>query len=213
METKFSEQESLSLISEMIEQARNNFRKGSGNGMIYNGFLVSASAILNIALIFAFAKWGVNVYFSFWIWLVMIPGAYIGHLINRKVKQKSLVKTHIDSIIGTMWNGFGISIYTLLAVIFIIGFWKKFYEVLFLINPAILVLIGLAEFVTAKACRFKPYLHSAIVMWVGALVCAVAVVLWVWEPVIIQLFILTICMIFGFVIPGYQLNKVAKKDV
>ena len=214
METKFTEQESLAVISQMIEQARNNFQKGSGNTMVYYGLLVAAIAILNAILILVFERININyVRYSFWIWSLMIPGSFIGYLIRRKVIRESMVKTHIDSIIRSTWNGYGFSVYIFLFVIFTIAFGKRFYEVLFLITPVMLILTGIAEFITAKACRFKPYSYGAIIMWLGAIICAIAVVLWIWEPTIIQFFILAICMIFGFLIPGLKLNKLAKENV
>jgi len=213
METKFTEQESLAVISEMIKQARNNFQKGSGTNFIFNGILVSITAILNVVLAFIFIKSGINANYSFWVWCLMIPGTFVNRLIDKKVERTAMVKTHIGSIISSIWNGFGISICVFLATIFTIGFGKEFYAVFYLINPVILTLIGLAEFSTAKSCRFKPFLYGAIIMWVGAVVSAVVVAMWIWEPVFIQFFILAICMIFGFVMPGYQLNELAKKDV
>ena len=210
METKLTEQESLAIINEMITQAQNNLQKGSGNNFIFNGLLVSFTAILNVILALVFYKKGINPDFSFWIWCLMIPGVYINYLITKKIDRNAMVKTHIDSIIGSIWKGYSYSCWAFIAVIFGIGFGKKFYEVFYLINPVILILVGLSEFAMAKACRFKPYLYGAFVMWLGALGCIAA--MWYWEPVIIQFFILALCMILGFVIPGFQLNKLAKKE-
>lgn len=122
-----------------------------------------------------------------------------------------MVKTHIDSIVKSTWQAYGYSCFLFLGVIFGIGFGKKFYELFYLINPVILICVGLAEFITAKACRFKPYMYGAFVMWFGALACAAVMVFQ--NAVILQLFILSVCMITGFVIPGYLLNKLAKKNV
>ena len=211
METKFTEQESLAIISEMIKQARNNFQKGSGNDMIFSGLLVSAAAILNIILAFTFARLGIETHYSFWIWCLMLPGTYIRYLIKKKAIRESMVKTHIDSIISSIWKGFRFSILVFLIVMFSIGFGKEFYDLFVLINPVILLLVGFAEFIMAKVCRFNPYLYGAFIMWLGALLCTVS--LWFENPVITQFFILTLCMIFGFVIPGYQLNKKAGENV
>ena len=122
-----------------------------------------------------------------------------------------MVKTHIDTIISSIWWGYIFSIYLFLFVLFCIGFGRKMYDLFFLINPVIFVLIGFAEFITAKVCRFKPYLYGAMIMWMGALACVAA--MWVGVPVVIQLIILALCMIFGFVIPGYLLNKKAEENV
>jgi len=211
METKLTEQESLSIISQMIEQARNNLRKGDGNGLIFAGVLVAFTAILNVIFAFVFFKKGINVNHSTWVWCLMIPGTYIIHLIQKKADRESTVKTHIDSIIGSIWRSYLYAVLAFLVVIFSIGFGQKFYQVFVLINPFILIMLGQAEYATAKACRFRPYLYGAISMWLGALACAG--VMWFEEPVLIQFFILAVCMITGFVIPGYQLNKLANKDV
>ena len=211
METKFTEQESLAVISQMVEQARNNLRKGGGTGMIVAGFLVAFTAILNIVLAVIFAKNGMNANLSTWAWCLMIPGSCIILLMGKRDDRRSIVKTHIDSIIGSTWKGYLYAVIVVLTVIFSIGFSQKAHGVFFLINPVILILVGQAEYTTAKACRFKPYLYGAISMWLGALACAGA--MWLKNPVLIQFFILAVCMIVGFVIPGYQLNKLANKDV
>ena len=60
METKFTEQESLAIISKMIEQARNNLQKGSGNSMIFIGLSVAFTAILNVILALVFLSKGID---------------------------------------------------------------------------------------------------------------------------------------------------------
>ncbi|MDR2804027.1 MAG: hypothetical protein LBB85_00065 [Dysgonamonadaceae bacterium] len=208
METKFTEQQSLALINEMIAQARTNLQKGSGNPMVFNGLIVSLLALVNVALAFVLPHPNQ----SFWIWALMIPGAITSRMIANKVSNQSKVKTHIDAIIRSVWSGFACSVGLLLALIFLLGFGKKMDDVFFLINPGIILLTGLAEFITAKACRCKPYLFGAYIMWLGALLCVL--VLWfTTEPVIAQFFILAVCMIAGFVIPGYRINKRAKENV
>ena len=210
METKLTEQESLTLIGEMIKQARNNFRKGSGNSMIYYGFTVSVMAFIQVILVFIFAKSGINPNQSNWIWCLMIPAIFVGRLIGKKVERESMVKTHIDSIFSSIWNGYLYSTVMFLLVIFCIGFGKKMYDLFFLIIPVTLILIGFAEFVSARTGRFKPYLYGTVIMWLGALVCIA--LMWSPSPVVFQMLILAICMFFGFVIPGYQLNKLAKEE-
>ena len=208
METKFTEKESLALISEMITQARQNLRKGSGNAMIFIGLLVSLVALANVALAFILPDSNQ----SFWIWCMMVPGVLVNKLIVKKTVKQSMVKTHIDTIIEYVWLGFSCTVCVFLAVIFILGLGRRLYEVFSLINPGIILMVGMAEFITAKACRYKPYFFGACIMWTGALLCTLA--FWVTNsPVIVQFFILAVCMIAGFVIPGYRLNRKAKENV
>jgi len=211
METKFTEQESLAVINEMIKQARNNFNKGSGTGMVFYGTLVSCMAIINVILALLFIKSGIDPNHSFWIWCLMIPSFYVGYLIEKKIERKAMVKTHLDSIISTTWQGYIYAVYLFLAVIFCIGFGKKMFDLFYLINPGILILIGLAEFVSAKTYRFKPYLYGAFIMWLGAVICTA--LMWGPYPVIFQLLIMALCMFLGFVIPGHKLNKLAEENV
>ena len=209
METKFNEKESLALISEMIEQARNNFQKGNGNSMIFWGWFVAFTAVMNVALALVLE----NPYISFHIWWIMILGQFIDSFIIRKKDDKSaLVKTHIDRIIAAIWRGFMYSIIVFLLVIFGFACGLKNPEIFILITPGIMIMIGLSEFITAKTCRFKPYFYGAIIMWIGSVSCF-CISLITSNIVIYQFLILAICMIAGFVVPGYRLNKLSKENV
>ena len=211
METKFTEQESLALIGEMIKQARNNFQKGSGNSMIFYGIWVSVLSVLNIILALVFMKLNVNPSYSFWVWCLMIPSFYGGYLIEKKIEREAIVKTHLDSILSSTWKAFTYSVFIFLALAFSFGFGKNFYHIFYIILPVILLLMGMGEFVCAKIYRFKPYLYGAVIMWAGVLACVA--VMWTPHPVFFQLAINAICLIFGFVIPGLKINKSAKENV
>ncbi len=209
METKLTEVQSLTLISEMIEQARNNFQKGAGTAFIFNGCAVACTALLNVALIFLLP----DPYQSFWIWLLMIPSSFIDSLINKKVYKQALVRTHIDTIIGSAWKGFAYSIVIFLILIFGYGASMKEPRIFLLITPVIMTMSGIAQFVTAKACRYKPVLIGAYIMWAGALLCLVSCVSFQAWSGITHFIILAVCMILGFVVPGYKMNQLAKNHV
>ena len=212
METKFTEQESLAVITQMIEQTRNNLQKGSGNGMIFSGIMVALLAFLQAILIFIFNKKGINTDYSMLVWICVIVGASFIYLFQKKNDRKPLVKTHIDSIVGSVWKGYIYSFVVLVAVLFGISFGQKLNGIGFIITPIVLTMVGTAGYVTAKVCRFSPV--GAIVMWLGALAC-IGTTMWFEYPfnIISQLFIFGICMIFGMALQGYQLNKLAKKNV
>ncbi|MDR0865755.1 MAG: hypothetical protein LBO74_12610 [Candidatus Symbiothrix sp.] len=212
METKWTEQQSLEVITEMIDRARNNIKKGSGNCMIFWGGLVAFTALLNIALAYLLVYMAKESYLSFYVWLLMIPGILISKWMESKIDRTAIVKTHIDHIISSVWNGFLLSVILFLVIIFTLAFSLQIYCYLYLINPVIMLLVGASEFTTARACRFKPFLHGAIAFWTGALACMFALVLFT-EGVAVQMVILATCMIIGFVIPGYQINKKAGEYV
>lgn len=207
MEKNFTEQDSLRLINEMITQARDNIQKGAANYMIRAGYSVAIIAIANIILIHVLP----NPNMAFWVWSLMFPYFIIEKILGRKSDKQTLVKTHIDKIIGNIWEAFAYSVAILLVIIFGMGYIFKVYYFVILITPTILILMGLAQYITAAASRFKPFYWGVIAFWCGALLCMITLI--VYKSSEIQFIILAICMIIGFVIPGHILNSKAKENV
>lgn len=84
METKLTGQDSLRIINEMIEQTKNNIQKGSANTMIFAGYCVAITAILNFILM--------SIHFvafhPSWVWLLMLPMT-IGCLMMGNKREES----------------------------------------------------------------------------------------------------------------------------
>ena len=210
MESKnFTQQESMAVINEMIAQARNNVQKGSANGLIYNGYAVAFTAILNFILLNVLPESELN--WSFSVWWLMVPSYLIWRYVQSRVDRSAIVKTHIDSIISTLWRGFTISVLVLLSILFSLALAFHSWHYFAVNTPIIMIMCALAEFGMAKACRFKPFFWGAIGFWAGALLCCFFTY-FVLKRNDIQFLILALCMILGFVIPGHQLNKLAKKE-
>lgn len=206
MEKKLNEKESLELINEMISQARFNLHEKSGLSTIIAGCAVAFVALLNFVLLYSLP----NLYLSFHVWWLMIPLSMINGFIGRRIDRGLIVKTHIDRIVGSVWRGFGYSIIVFLIAIFGLVFITKLWVLTIVITPVILILVGLAQYATATACRFKPYFYGSFIFWGGALLCLVSYLL---EQGNFQFIILALCMILGFVIPGFIANKRAKEHV
>jgi hypothetical protein len=207
MDTNLNHEQSLTLINEMIAQARNNFQKGSGTGFIFHGYSVACTALLNIALVFLLP----HPHQSFWVWWLMLPAWLIDRfIIDRKRDKEALVKTHIDKIIKAAWSGFGIAVVILLMAVFGYGIAQKSANIFILITPLIMIMVGISEFITGVACRFALLKRGAYVMWGGALACLAAYVCWPSWSFVSHMLIMALCMILAFVVPGYQMNKMAK---
>ncbi|MDR3286678.1 MAG: hypothetical protein LBT27_04480 [Prevotellaceae bacterium] len=214
METKFTEQQSLAVINEMIDRARNNIQKGNANSLIFHGYTVALVAIANFILVNTLpdelaAK-------SFNLWWLMIFSNIIDYFIKRKTDRSKIVRTQIDGIISYIWKGFIISISILLIVLFAMAIFNPYkveYNWIFfaLITPLIMIMMAIAEFGMAKACRYKPFYLGAICFWAGALLCVLSYI--ILRRGDLQFLILAACMIVGFVIPGHILNKKAKQNV
>jgi magnesium-transporting ATPase (P-type) len=201
METNFSHEQSLTLINEMINRARNNFQKEKMYSLIYWGYTVAAIAILNYALLHLLH----NPNQSFWVWCLILPAWMVSYFINRYVEKAVLVKTHIDEIGDKTWKGYGIGVFVFIAVIFTVAIKYQTPLILSLITPVIMIMVGICEFAAASLYRYKRWIGVAALFWMGAIGCA-------FLPVDLQFIALAACMIVGFVIPGHVLNYQAKKS-
>lgn len=207
MENNFNEQDSLKLINEMITQARNNFRKGAGNSLILWGYVIAILAMSNFILFHILG----SPYYANCVWILTLP-VFIGNYYyeSRKTKTAAVI-THLDRVVGTIWLGFFISNILLTGSVFFIAVhWNTDIPYLF-ITPAIMIMVGLALFATAKVYRFKPYFYGASIFWFGAVLCVLQYSLA--KGVDFALIILSVSMILGFVIPGHILNRKAESNV
>ena len=200
MEKNLTGNDSLTLISEMISQARNNFQKGAGLPLLVAGYWVAATALVNYALLYIMP----HPAYSFHIWWTMIIMWMVLAIIGRKQDKQSLVKTHIDVIVSKLWKAYGYSIVVALASIFGVCFALGSWVVAALITPFLLLLTGLTQYVTGATCRFRPYTISAFIFWAGALL---SVALYFTPYGNLHFIVLALCMITGFVVPGHMANK------
>ncbi len=207
MEPKFTEQDSLKLITEMIAQTRNNIQKGAGNTIIFWGYSIAIIAILNIILLFTIS----NPPCSFWIWTLTIPLTVINSISERKKDKKAIVHTHLDNIINKSWQGFLIAVVITLATIFLSVCITKVWTPAILITPSLLIITGLTQYITGIVSRFNPFVKGGYAFFAGALLSILA--LFILPHQAVQQAILAISMIFGFIIPGHILNRKANEDV
>ena len=201
MKENFSHEQSLSLINEMINRARNNIREKGATPLIYWGYLTAALAIINSVLLCTLN----NPQQSFFIWLAMLPAGLVLYFRERRIKRETLIKTHIDKIGAMVWMGFLIAFAVFLVVINTIGFKFGFNRIFMLNMPVMMILLGMGHFISACVYRNKIWYAIAALMWTGAIVC-------VFVDVNVQLIVLAACMVFGFAVPGHILNYQAKKS-
>jgi hypothetical protein len=201
MERDFNHEESLSLINEMISQARNNVKMESTYSMIYWGYVTAVVAIINCVLLHTLS----NPNQSFWIWFLMLPASLGSYFIELRAHKKALVKTHIDKIGSMVWYGFLICFVVFEVVIHAVGLRLENYQIFILTTPVLMIMVGMGQFVSACIYRHKKWYAIAALTWTGAIICA-------FLDVDIQFIIFAACMIIGFVVPGHILNCQTKKN-
>jgi hypothetical protein len=199
---KMSEQESLALITQMINRAKEAYYS-TGLDAIMWGTVIAICSLVRLSEI----HFGYRLPFDIYLLTVVavIPQIFI--VIKEKKEKK--VKTYDDAFIGYLWLGFGISIFLLILIINNVfnewGAWTdkykdiggessphSFYE---FVAPLFLMLYGMPTFVTGAACKFKPMLFGGIFCWV----CSIAAI---YTSIKVDLILTALAAIIAWLIPG-----------
>jgi hypothetical protein len=105
-ETKFSEQESLQLIAEMIKKAKGSYHD-TGIGSLLWGAVVSIASLVN------FLQRTYDFKLGFDIWLLVLAAIIPQVYISIKEKKIQKAKQYDDDLVNAVWLVFGISIFGL----------------------------------------------------------------------------------------------------
>jgi hypothetical protein len=213
MENQISEKESLELIGKMINSARNNLQKGTGNIFLLWGYLTALISLVN--LLFLILLPPEIDYYSYYCWFAMSVGGVIHIFMIRKIQEQGTVRTYIDQILSYVWIAFSISVFALIVSMLLAsipGFRVSGGEFDFLnwihwgfLIPFMLILYGFALFVTGKSYRFRPLVIGAIPCWAMAIL--IFLLISNDHAMEIQFVGLIISVIAGYIIPGHLLNK------
>jgi len=220
MEKEFSEKESLELINQMINSAKNNLQKGMGNIFLLWGYLVTLISLSVFILLLVLPH--PMKYNSYMLWCFMAFGGPIHFWLVTKMEQQKMVRTYVDKIMSFVWIGFAVSIILVIPGIIISSLlmlpsftetsheFLRWFQWLF-ITPFMLSLYGFALFISGKAYGYKPLATGGIICWVASTLLLISI----HNPYTleIQQITLTISAICGFVIPGHLLNKKEKSHV
>lgn len=195
--SNFNEQDSLKLISQMINTARGNLKKGAGKYFILWGYVIFIPSIL--VFVSYMTKFGLGGKIANNLWFIAyVLGAILTVYFIFKDRKKEIVKTYTDSIIGSIWIGFGISVFVLMIVFMYMQ--KGAYT-----YPSILFLYTYALFISSKVYKLK-------MMYLSVLVCALCTLSFIFIPFPYYPLSMAIAMLCGNIIPGHLLNKMANKQ-
>jgi len=211
-ENKLREIESLELITQMINKAKNSYHS-TGIGSMMWGAVVAICSLVKLSEIHFDYKLPFDIYLLTLI--AIIPQVFI----TIKEKKERKVKSYDDIYMDYLWLGFGITIFLLVLVINnifyswnpVAGEYKlltgntssfNFFEY---IAPLFLILYGMPTFVTGAACKFKPMLWGGLFCW---LCCVISV----YTPVKIDLLLTALSAIFAWFIPGIMMEKEYQKS-
>lgn len=183
----FSPKDSLQLIDNMINQAKNRFTE---NGFLY---LLWGWAIFACSL-FHFAAIKLNLFkHPEWVWTITWAVVIFQIIYLVRVKRKEKVKTYSDGIIDAIWICFGICMLVLAIVIGRFNLWIY-------MNSLVLLFYGIPTFLSGFVMRFTPLKLGGIACWLLAIASTFV------APVY-YLILLALAVLIAWIVPGYLLRK------
>jgi len=191
METKFTEQQSIKVIQEMIENTKAKFRD---NGFFYLlwGWLVLIASTSH----FIMMSMGIEYFWVAWPVTMMIGGIASG-IVGYRMGKKAQVKTFFDTAVVSLWYAFTI---TLFLILIAAGAGKIPWE---MSNVLIIALYGLGTFISGNMMQFKPLIYGGVFSWA---IAGVGIFL----PPMYSMPLVSVSIIVSYLIPGYMLKSRAK---
>ena len=188
MKTTFNEQDSIRVITEMIENSKAKIRD---NGFFYLlwGWLVLIASLTNFVLL--------QIEFEqAWLpWPILMTGGGIASgIAGYRLGKKAKAKTLFDTAMVYLWYGF---LATLLIILFTASSGKISWNVT---NTLIISLYGLGTFVSGGILKFKPLIFGGIISWVLAIAT-------LYVPEFYSLLMVALSIIVAYLIPGYMLKS------
>lgn len=182
---KLSPQQSLDLITAMINEAKGNVRNNSFYYLFWGWVLIVAhlgSFILN----------RIDFDYPFAVWLIVIPAWIVSFLYgSNQSKKENRITTHLERVNITLWITFG----TLAVVIPFFGGFINYQ-----INPIILLVGSMATITSGTILKFRPLMAGGVVFFVGGLLCF-------FMSSEIQSLVSAFTIAIGYLVPGYLLKS------
>ncbi|OOG70459.1 hypothetical protein [Algoriphagus sp. A40] len=191
MEKELSNNESLALITEMINRAKRETAGDGGFQMRLWGWVI---AICNFGH-FTLEKIGYE--YPYYVWFLVAPAAIVSFWKGFQIAKKARVKSHISEVINQVWITVFVGIVIMLAFMPVIGYYQ---------NPIILILAGIGMWTTGALIRVN-FVRG------GGLLLLVAAVIGFMLPISAQYLVSGIAMVLGYLLPGYYLNNNCRERV
>jgi hypothetical protein len=183
-------EESLRIITEMINRTKVNIRQSSFH-LLFWGWLIFACSLSEYLL------YRLTDFSNAWyVWFFVIPGVFVSMIYGFVTGRKAKVHTYADMLYMWTWMGF------LAAAIVLFIIVSKHMET---VPPFILILAAMPTFISGFIIKFKPLIFGGMTFWILALIAHFA------GPSVAPLAV-PVAMLTGYLIPGYLLRKKVDHD-
>jgi len=182
-----NENKALEIIEQMISNAKREIRDNGFYHMMW-GYFVFVSALIDYFLLMAEEENHAMV------WAIMMPlGGVITMVKSRMEKREQRVVTYVDEVLKYLVTAFVVSLF---IVCFIMPTTSKHWRSFF---PVLMVVYAYGLYITGGILQFNPMRYGAMGVWA----CAIAAFFVGYD---LQLLILALAVLVGFIIPGHLLN-------
>lgn len=188
----FSGEESLQLISSMINRAKNRFSE-TGTLYLLWGWVIFICCATQFILQYFFKS-----PYAYYIWFLSWAALIYQVIFLAKKKKNAKVRTYTGEILGYVWLTFTVCIF---ITVFILEIQKAYPS----INAVILVLYGVPTFLSGKILKFPALATGGICCWLLAIVTP-------FVPLEFQQLLLAAAVVVAWIIPGYLLRSKFKKE-
>jgi hypothetical protein len=175
---------SLEIIERMLTENKKSLHRNSFYFILWGTLLIPAG-------LWEYFMRGTAYFYLVWP-AVGILGGFISMIYGAKESKRIGVKTAGDRITNYTWGAFGFTM--------VFGMVYTVYNGL-TPHAFILIVAGMATFISGGVSRFKPFVVGGIMLALGAIVCAFVV-----APVYHSL-VFSASLLLGYVIPGILLRK------
>lgn len=159
-EVFFSEEESLALITQMINKAKNDFIETGISALMWGSIIPVCASV-------QFASFFYDIPYAGYIWSLTFFAVFPQIIISVRERRKRKYKTYQDDAMGGIWIAFAITM-------FLIGFYLNSLKNLTYgqihADTIYLIIYGIPTFATGFARRFTPMVIGGIACWVFAII-------------------------------------------
>lgn len=192
-EDYFSEQDSLAIISSMINKARNQFTE---NGYLY---LLWGWVILICSLSHFVLQQVLNIENFYLVWMLIGPTVLYQFIYLRRKIKRATVRTYTDEIIGYVWVVF------IICAVLLVTLLSSHLKSPDYATIIWLVMYGMPTFLSGAILKYRGLMIGAISCWVLAIAT-------LFIPVQYHMLLLAVAIVCGWILPGYGIQQKFKKE-
>ncbi len=189
-EKMMSGEESLRIITDMINKTKVNIRQSSFH-LLFWGWLIFICSLIEYLL------WKFTDFASPWfVWFLVIPGVFVSLIYGFTKGRQEKILTYATMLYVWTWIGFLIS-----SVILTVILWKNMEK----FAPLILIMAAIPAFISGFIIKFKPLIAGAITFWIFALIAH-------FGGTEVSALAVPAAMLTGYLIPGYLIKRKTNGD-